>query len=71
MNTQAHSGACNWLAGILIRKCIYLSTSSLVPHSPPSLFNHMSHSVPPPIIVKMQFCSFCFVYLFLFCFNKL
>lgn len=49
MNTQAHSGACNWLAGILIRKCIYLSTSSLVPHSPPSLFNHMSHSVffPP------------------------
>lgn len=48
MNTQAHSGACNWLAGILIRKCIYLSTSSLVPHSPPSLFNHMSHSVPPP-----------------------
>lgn len=69
MNTQAHSGACNWLAGILIRKCIYLSTSSLVPHSPPSLFNHMSHSVFfffPPIIVKMQFCSFCFVYLFLF-----
>lgn len=62
MNTQAHSGACNWLAGILIRKCIYLSTSSLVPHSPPSLFNHMSHSVFffPPIIVKMQFCSlFC------------
>lgn len=68
MNTQAHSGACNWLAGILIRKCIYLSTSSLVPHSPPSLFNHMSHSVPPPppnysknAVLFFLFCLFVFV----------
>lgn len=68
MNTQAHSGACNWLAGILIRKCIYLSTSSLVPHSPPSLFNHMSHSVfffPPHYsknaVLFFLFCLFVFV----------